>query len=70
MSCIYIKLKDINKVVLYFDSLRIFHGLIWIKSVKTYMWLEQLQDKRANKITQKKDKNVIKQYKTNFLYTS
>ena len=34
------------------------------------MWLEQLQDTKNNKITQKKDKSAIKQYKTNSLYTS
>ena len=34
------------------------------------MRLEQLSDKKNNKITQKKDKNAIKQYKTNSLYTS
>ena len=34
------------------------------------MWLEQLQDKKNNKITQKKDKNAIIQYKTDSLYTS
>ena len=29
MSCIYIKLKDIDKVVLYFDSLRIFYMILY-----------------------------------------
>ena len=38
---IYIKRKDVHTVlVIYFDSSRIFYGLIWTKSVKTYMWLE------------------------------
>ena len=34
------------------------------------MWLEQLQDKKNDKFTQKKDKNAIKQYKTDSLYSS
>ena len=34
------------------------------------MRLEQLPDKKNNKIAQKKDKSAIKQYKTNSLYTS
>ena len=34
------------------------------------MWLDQLKDKKNNKITQKKDGNAIKQYKTNSLYAS
>ena len=34
------------------------------------MLLEQLQDKKNNKITQKKDENATKQFKTNSLYTS
>ena len=44
MSCIYIKLKDIHKVVLYFDSLQIFYGIyiyilyIYIFLTKTYGW--------------------------------
>ena len=29
MSCIYIKLKDIYTVVLYFDSLRIFYMILY-----------------------------------------
>ena len=32
--------------------------------------IRKLQDKKNNKITQKKDKNAIKYYKTNSLYTS
>ena len=42
-----------------FNSLRIFYGLIWTKSRKLYMWLKYLQDKKNNKITQKKDENAI-----------
>ena len=34
------------------------------------MCLEQLQDKKNNKITQKKDEKSIKQYETNSFYTS
>ena len=34
------------------------------------MWLGQLQDKKNSKITQYKNKNAIKQYNTNSLYTS
>ena len=34
------------------------------------MGLEQLQDKKSNKITQIKDKNAITQYKTNSPYTT
>ena len=30
------------------------------KSGKTSMWLESLQDKNNNKVTQKKDKHAIK----------
>ena len=34
------------------------------------MCLEQLQDKKNNKITQKKYEHAIKQYKTNFYMQS
>ena len=34
------------------------------------MSLEYLEERKNNKITLKKDKNVIKQYKTNSVYTS
>ena len=34
------------------------------------MGLVQLQDKKNNKVTQKKDENTLKQYKTNFLHIS
>ena len=37
MSCIYIKLKDIHKVVLYFDSLRIFYGKYKCKTVNRFL---------------------------------
>ena len=34
------------------------------------MRLVQLPDKKNNKVTQKKDENTFKQYKTNSLYIS
>ena len=34
------------------------------------MWLESLQNEKNNKATEKKDKNAIKEYKTNSPYTS
>ena len=34
------------------------------------MSLEYLQERKNNKITLKKDKSTIKQYKTNSVYTS
>ena len=34
------------------------------------MSLEYLEERKNNKITLKKDKNAIKQYKTNSVYTS
>ena len=37
MSCIYIKRKDIHNILLYFDSLRIFYGLLCIYIYSIYI---------------------------------
>ena len=50
---IYIQRKYILKtLVIYSDSIRAFYGLICRKNVKMFMWLEYLQYKKNNEITQ------------------
>ena len=59
MSCIYIKLKDIHKIVIF----RLFANLLRTnlnKKCKSIYVIRTVTRSKNNKITQKKDKNDIK----------